>query len=92
VGRIPLDRDNALSSYGGLVGWMARLDAPQLVPFTADYRFADSPACRQRWTPGYSRVSSARSGIPSLRHCSVGSPTPPLPAPSRSCQPRTTSS
>jgi hypothetical protein len=35
---IPLDRDNAFSSYGGLVGWLARLDTPQLVPFTADYR------------------------------------------------------
>ena len=35
---IPLDRDNALSSYGGIVAWLARIKDPQLVPFTGDYR------------------------------------------------------
>jgi len=35
---IPLDRDNAFSSYGGMVASVGRLGEPQLVPFTGDYR------------------------------------------------------
>jgi hypothetical protein len=35
---IPLDRDNAFSSYGGMVASVGRLKDPQLVPFTGDYR------------------------------------------------------
>jgi hypothetical protein len=35
---IPLDRDQAFSSYGGVVASLARLDAPQLVAFTDHYQ------------------------------------------------------
>ncbi len=35
---IPMDRDNAFSSYGGMVATVARLRSPQLVPFTGAYR------------------------------------------------------
>ena len=35
---IPLDRDQAFSSYGGMVPSVARLDSPQLVSFTGDYQ------------------------------------------------------
>jgi hypothetical protein len=33
-----MDRDNAFSSYGGMVATVARLRSPQLVPFTGAYR------------------------------------------------------